>query len=367
MMKNFFLALLFLPLFLRAEYYSKEKFLQKLQSPPPEWMMKQIHEELSPFYETGISPTLIDRTLDEVYRIPIAWNKANLVRIGIQDNVASLRVNWSHFWSNAIVDVLNEMAKNVKLPDLEFLFSVWDFYDNPSFLEKTYCPVFVIAKYKDNHRAIAMPEVIYMQNRYDTEGTVKSASSEVPWEKREDIPFWRGGTTDMPYTELAWDYRPRARLALFSAAHPDLINGYLSHPAWLDEGLHQYFMEINVMRDWQRLSLWMNYRYLCAVDGVSNPSCLCWEFLSGSTILKQESEYIQWFYNAIEPYVHYIPFALDCSDLEEKIHWLKEHQTEAKAIAQNAYDFAIHNLENEDVMLYFYLLLQEYAKLWRNG
>lgn len=366
MIKNFFLALFLLPLILHAEYYSKEKFMQKLNSPPPEWMMRQIREELSPFTDSGISPALIDQTLEDVYRIPISWNKANLVRIGIKNNVATLRVNWSHFWSNAIVDVLNEMAKNVKLPDLEFLFCVWDFYDNPSFLENTYCPVFVIAKYKHNRRAIAMPEVVYMQNRYDTEGTVMTASREIPWEKRQDIPFWRGGTTDMPYTDFAWDYRPRARLVLFSATHPDLADASFSHPSWLDQDLHEYFKEMNIIGDWQRMTLWMNYRYLFAVDGVSNPSCFCWELLSGSTILKQESEYIQWFYTALEPYVHYVPYAQDCSDLEEKIQWLRSHQAEAKTIAQNAYDFADRNLRNEDVMLYFYLLLQEYAKLWRN-
>lgn len=365
-MKWFLFILFLLPLLLRAEYYSKEKFKQKLQSPPPEWMMRQIREELAPFAESGISQASINKSVNDVYCIPIAWNKANLVKIGIKENVASLMVKWEHYWSVAVVDVLNEIAKNVKLPDLEFLFSIWDFYDNPSFLENTYCPVFVITKYKHNRKAIAMPEVIYMQGRFDTEGTVKTARRNMPWEIREDIAFWRGSTTDMPYTDLAWDYRPRARLVLFSANYPHLVNASFSHPAWLEGDLHQYLKEMQIMGDWQRIPLWMNYRYLCAVDGVSNPSCFCWELFSGSAVLKQESEFIQWFYNALEPYVHYIPYKQDCSDLEEKILWLRDHQMEAKAIAQNAYDFATHNLENEDVMLYFYLLLKEYAKLWRN-
>lgn len=110
---------------------------------------------------------------------------------------------------------------------------------------------------------------------------------------------------------------------------------------------------------------WINYRYLMAVDGVSNPSAFAWELVSGSTVLKQESEYIQWFYPALTPWVHYIPFREDCSDLEEIVQWLRTHQDEAKQIALNARDFALNNLENEDAMLYWYLLLQEYGKLWK--
>jgi len=365
LMKLFLLLLFFSP-FLDAAYYSKEKLLEKLQEPPKQWMLYQIQEDLSPFVHSGISKKLIAQTLKDVYRVPIAWNKANLVRIGIANNVAYSMERYQHYRMDGLVNFLNELAKNVTLPNLEFLFSLWDFYDNPSFLENTSSPVFIISKYKYNRKAVAVPDVTFLQNRYDNATNVLRVSAATPWEKRIDIPFWRGATTDMPYTESGWDYRPRARLVLFSLNHPDVVNARFSHPAWLEDSMLNYFKELEIIGDWRAVPLWIDYRYLLAVDGVAFPGCFNWELLSGSTTLKQDSEFIEWFYQALQPFVHYVPYKEDCSDLEEKVQWLRTHQQEAKQIAQNALDFAIDNLENEDIMLYYYLLLKEYAKLWKN-
>ena len=41
------------------------------------------------------------------------------------------------------------------------------------------------------------------------------------------------------------------------------------------------------------------------------------------------ARYKEWYYDALVPFVHYIPIALDLSDLCEKLEWMKANQTAA--------------------------------------
>jgi hypothetical protein len=49
--------------------------------------------------------------------------------------------------------------------------------------------------------------------------------------------------------------------------------------------------------------------------------------------------------------------------LVEKIQWAIQDDDKARQIAQNAQHFADNHLKRSDLMLYLYLLLQEYAQL----
>ena len=60
-----------------------------------------------------------------------------------------------------------------------------------------------------------------------------------------------------------------------------------------------------------------------------------------------------------------MPVAEDLSDLEATILWAKEHDEEARAIAEAGYEFILENLTYEHVKDYWRELLSEYAKLLR--
>ena len=77
------------------------------------------------------------------------------------------------------------------------------------------------------------------------------------------------------------------------------------------------------------------------------------------------SDFIEFFQEALEPWVHYVPVAEDLSDLEATILWAKEHDEEARAIAEAGYEFILENLTYEHVKDYWRELLSEYAKLLR--
>ena len=88
-----------------------------------------------------------------------------------------------------------------------------------------------------------------------------------------------------------------------------------------------------------------------------------WQFFSNCAIFKQNSDNIQWFYDLLQPYVHYIPLQQDMSDLKEKVSWAKQHESDVCAMVERAQQLANRYLMSADVHLYLYLLLLKHGKL----
>ena len=50
----------------------------------------------------------------------------------------------------------------------------------------------------------------------------------------------------------------------------------------------------------------------------------------GSLIFKQDSEYYEYFYHQLEPWVHYIPLKRDISDVVEKVEWAVQNDDKVR-------------------------------------
>ncbi len=356
---------IFLGLILCSFTIDRAKLRGMLNRPAPAWMDKRIQEDLRGFQESGVTKEMIDNTFRDVYALP-AGNGAQFVRYQIVNNklhcsilsesAADPRVE--HF-----VAFFQQILSVIKVPDVDFLLSIWDSYDRPIYLEKTYCPIFSICKLKTNHKTVLFPEVRNFEYRQHVFKDIKEAASSHPWEKKIEIAFWRGMTSGNYYSSYEWDFKPRPRLIFFSKERPDLLDAGFTTPYYLDENLKKWFEEYDYFRPYLYNPSMLAYKYLIAVDGNTFPSSVSWQLLSNSIMLWNESEYIEWFYGALEPYVHYIPFKQDLSDLEEKILWLRQNDEKAREIAQNATQFALEHLSNESIILYFYKLLHAYAAL----
>ena len=69
------------------------------------------------------------------------------------------------------------------------------------------------------------------------------------------------------------------------------------------------------------------------------------------------------YYQLLEPWVHYIPVALDLSDLEKNVHWAIDHDEEAQAIVRRANEVMTRHTRSEDQECYWYRFLLEFASL----
>ncbi len=343
---------------------SWEKIRSKLSQPLPDWMKRQIEEDLAPFGKKDVSPEAINATIRDVYSIP-SGQLASFVRYRVVNNRVSFetacniddaRITW-------VVEALEEIAQHLGLPDLDFLVSLWDSYDNPLFLEKTHCPVFTMCKLKGNPWGVLYPEFRFFSYRQRLFNDISWTSEHSPWHQKTDIAFWRGMTSGGYYPPYGWDLKPRSRLVLLSKERPDLVDAAFTLPYDLQEDVKKCMEQYGLFEMWQYPVDFVKYKYLVSIDGNSFASNFWWQLLSNCTVMKSDSPFVEWFYKGVKPNVHYVPFALDLSNFEEKMAWVRNHDSEAKRIADEGHAFAQEHLSNEALIVYFYRLLLKYAAL----
>ena len=77
-----------------------------------------------------------------------------------------------------------------------------------------------------------------------------------------------------------------------------------------------------------------------------------------SAVFKHDSNFYEHFYNQLQPWVHFIPYKLDLSDLLDKIEWARKNDEAARKIAQQGRQFVLDNLAPKDIYCYYYRVLQ---------
>lgn len=198
---------------------------------------------------------------------------------------------------------------------------------------------------------------------------VENASKKTAWENKIPKYFWRGKANDADnYNDRnMWTRWRRGKFCHLSKQHAELMDvafsGHHCHSLSSDliEEFYRFFPRKGCT--WEE---YMEYKYLPELDGyVAGTPGYAWKLLSNCAVFKHDSPYRIWFSGQTLPWVHYIPFKEDLSDIFEKLQWAKEHDEEAKRIAENGRQFAKENIMPEHLYLYCYKVLKKYASLQR--
>lgn len=73
-----------------------------------------------------------------------------------------------------------------------------------------------------------------------------------------------------------------------------------------------------------------HYKYLVSTDGWTASGKLERYLLLGSTVLKEKSPQMGWFYDGIRPWEHYVPFLKhNQTDIVDRLHWLSANGARA--------------------------------------
>ena len=125
---------------------------------------------------------------------------------------------------------------------------------------------------------------------------------------------------------------------------------------------------LHLQGEWLTFEEQLNYKYQILLNGNSAPySNSGWKFFTNSVVFFPVEPFMtQWYFNALKPYVHYVPVKENLEDLLEKIQWARSHDMKCKEIAKNARHFALNNLTRDDYLVYFYFLIKEYGQLLRD-
>ena len=360
-----------------VDLVSKKNFLKKLRN-SPSWMDEQIEKDLEFAKSKKVDQEALKATLT-VMKQKFSDNKSHFIRYRILDNKLYQLFLEDEKYSkkeDAFERALKTVLRLKKLSDMDFILSNIDGIPDPnnteistSYFEKArgfyltedtkkQAPIFTRAKSNKVKEAILVPDYFAVSELWQKmQKEVLTISKQSSWEKKENVLHWRGASSKTPRFNLCK-----------SSLSNDLIDAAFAEK--VDD------RKIQELKKWNQLSGYdslkksyatleeqVNYKYLPVLDGV-----MCtypgyqWRLLSNSVAFKQESDEMQWFYNALKPYVHFVPLKNDLSDTLEKVTWAVENDEKCKQIAQNATDFALQNLTTEDVYVYLYKVLKEYSK-----
>ncbi|KAL4444152.1 hypothetical protein ABPG75_011889 [Micractinium tetrahymenae] len=269
-----------------------------------------------------------------------------------------------NYLAQSIADGINRGLELGRLQLKEGIPMIWNMHDwgicwdveNKQLGDRVGCPspVFSPIRRDGEHYDVLMPnfrEPLWPQY--------------VPWDSKKEVAFFRG--TPFCHTHpLNGDGTPatcsRLLLPNITAQHPDLINITINVEALGTPATpmgHVSYLEQ------------AHYKYLVDLVGISASNRLAAQLGINSAVLKQASREVEWYYRAIHPCVHYLPFWVDnTTDILQLVQRLKSdpaNDEAARRVAANGQAFALAHLTEEARWRYWQALFDRYAALYKGG
>ena len=146
--------------------------------------------------------------------------------------------------------------------------------------------------------------------------------SNLSWEERLPILFWRGGASGTP------------------CLRGDVVTRFLDHPHMnlrlVDHYGRRGYPDM-LFAENAAPQVYCKHKYILILDGTIISSSHQWVFGSGSVpILVTHPANRFWFKEHLIPYVNYIPVSLSMNELDSVVTWLRENDDRARQIATNA-------------------------------
>jgi hypothetical protein len=341
-------------------YLDRSTFFAKLKTELPLWMKEQINEDFEFFEKRGISSAQVDATFASIRN---NFPHPFYVRYRVVNNQLYRYVPEGEkipLINNAYEKALKTLIKLRRLEDTDFIIAFEDGVPLQGIPERFYfapttdlqAPLLISAKRKGTPYAVLVPDWRSIGEWWARDiKNVLSAQEQKLWAEKKEKAIWRGGLTR----------EARLTFCEMALSVSTLIDAKINScdPSRVTECQNRGVMGDRV--SWEE---YLEYKYQPILDGVMCAApAFQWRLLSKCVTFKQESDEIQWFYRVLKPFIHYIPFKNDFSDVVQQIEWAKTHDSLCAEIALNAEDFARNNILLEDNCIYFLHVLKKYASL----
>lgn len=340
-----------------------------------------IKKQFDIFRKKGISTEHIKA----ICRLPDE-EKRNLgfLRIQIIDDklyaehhVASTYPGSSKLACNNIIKRLVRIVKTHKIHNIDFIFLTIDNISNISQESESLIedfPAFMSSKNVEStleKNKLLLPDPYILDNEKwpSLINQINEASKTYSWDKKIEKIFWRGATTGNMYNLENYHKLYRLTLVMLSRSFPDLIDAkFVDYANFSNNqsGIHLYNILIRLFDNPGKLAETehLKHKYLISIDGNTAAWLrVPWILLSNSILLKPKTAFTQMFYDALEPYINYIPLKKDLSDIFEKLEWLKTNDDKAEIISNNATALSQKALMPNDFDNYIATTLNEYHLL----
>ena len=194
--------------------------------------------------------------------------------------------------------------------------------------------VFTYSKQMEDNTAICIPDMYYITHNGYTDNKFKLIdTNQIPFEEKKSECIYRGNIENgSKYNFKEYENKPE-----------------INQREYLKKIQHK-ISNFDFKDDYKDIVEQIKYKYILDVDGWANTwDATIWKLYSGSVLLKTDSIWEQWYYDKLDPWVHYVPVENDFSDLDEKIKWCILHDTECQKIVKNSREFVFKQLNWERV------------------
>ena len=245
-------------------------------------------------------------------------------------------------------------TKTKNIPKGDYFFSLGDVITEKD-LDKDLPVLFTYAttpKLRDSKRVILIPDV---EAQLGYSAVMKRARGSKTWEQKTPKVFWRGQTTgDVNGDQYSANKEelPRAKLVHFAQENPEVVDAkFTEYPQFPNNESREHFKNKYPQGSYVQIEDAVNYRYQVDIDG-NGPSYsrMTWALASDSLLFKQNSPYVQWYYDRLIPGEDYVPFSSP-KDLPKLRDYYETDEGKAKAriIIQNANKLAQKTFSEEAV------------------
>ncbi|XP_052214098.1 protein O-glucosyltransferase 2-like isoform X7 [Dreissena polymorpha] len=310
---------------------------------------RQIKNDLAIFKDVDLESTA--RETIQRFNISTAHS---LSRYKIINNKIYRKTYGEHVGFKMFSDsILLSLTRKVVLPDIELFINLGDWPLEKKTVADNPVPIFSWCG-SDTSRDIVMPTYDLTEASLELLGRQSldihhvMGKSPLPWEQKTEKGFWRGRDSR----------QERLDLVVMARAHPDLLDAKMTRMFFFKHDQEKYGDLVQNIPFFD----FFKYKYQVTLDGTVAAYRFPYLLAGDGVVLKQDSSYYEHFYKDLQPYVHYIPFKHDLSDLLQQIQWARENDDKAREISKNAQDFAFHRLHPGEIFCYHVKLFEEYAK-----
>lgn len=241
------------------------------------------------------------------------------------------------YYLNPAMAFFKEVFEGQSIPEMMLLVSLHDGVDNTASLP---APVFGFSKRKRDNSTLLLPDPYYINKRgySETFAEMDRYLKIFQWEKKRPGAFWRGSSTGRPFlSKTEWRQNPRVRLCQIAkdAADNNLLDAKLARITQCESPEIEQTIAAEGLTDvWVAPEAFATFKIQIEIDG----NACSWGFFQKlymlSAVLKVESDFIQWYYDRLIPWTHFIPVKSDLSDLLEQIDWVQKNDRAAHEMAQ---------------------------------
>ena len=351
-----------LPVFLAVSFQppslGEKEHLMDISSTKFSGWYHQFSEDMKPFHG-GISRARTEEARDFVSLMSFGGGLLISIRA---NQIYYEKLGKVEGFENFLLMITKASMCNY-LPDVDIVWKMEDQCGNITAKDGSILPIFSWNK-RVTEQCVLFPWVQFLWPQQ--KGGRRKRGDE--WHTREPRLVFRGSTTGGPassYTLKGWESQHRSKLILACRSGSPRMRticdaGFTSFPQ-SEPGVRAMIAAANLTAPPLSSREQQHFRFQALIDGNGAAASRSLNALgSGSTVLFFESQYIEFWYRDLRPWLHYVPVSLD--DIETKLELVLHDDSLSQSIAERSFAY-VHSISDIDVSFYIHALMRSYSTL----